>query len=65
MNEYPEWLVDKVARILANAAGDEDPEEGLIWWPYIEDASATLDALGFAPWGGPTYWRSDIQWEAK
>ena len=60
MNEYPEWLIEKVARVISNA--EEEPEMVAF---YRNVAIATIDALGFAPWGGETYWRSDIQWEAK
>ena len=53
MNNYPEWLVEKVARRLG---GDD-------WEDWQSDAVTLLSALGFGPWGGPTYWRSSIQWE--
>jgi len=57
MNEYPEWLVDQVAATLAKI------DDRIMTFDDI--AEDLLDALGFAPWGGATYWRSDIQWEAK
>ncbi|MDR6907493.1 hypothetical protein J2X63_003201 [Agromyces sp. 3263] len=62
MNEYPEWLIEKVARHLSMSDIDMHPNA---WRAYSADARDVLNALGFAPWGGPTYWRSNIQWEAK
>jgi len=78
MNEYPEWLVREIAAAAARGVDDtldlygpmfpDESDKG--WSPnYIHEwergAVEVLDALGFAPWGGATYWRSNIQWEAK
>lgn len=66
MNEYPEALIEHVARAIA--IRDDSVNEsmgGVIWQPYIGDATAALDALGFAPYGGPKYWRSAIHVEDK
>jgi len=77
MNEYPEWLIDGVAAAIAEGVddctglfdptgdGDEMPHSENYINEMREGAVAVLDALGFAPWGGATYWRSNIQWEAK
>jgi len=62
MNEYPEWLLDAVAKAIDPEAREpESPERHRAF--AREQAEAVLDALGFAPWGGSTYWRSNIQWE--
>ena len=65
MNNYPEWLVEKVARAI-QATYHDQPYEDMDDWELdarSEEAEAALDALGFGPWGGLTYWRSSIQWE--
>ena len=53
MNKYPEWLVEKVCATIIETDAQT----------FDDMAEAVLDTLGFAPWGGPTYWRSSIQWE--
>jgi len=63
MNEYPEWLTEKIADIVVEFAPENPPGVQQMW--SYGTAERILDVLGFAPWGGPTYWRSDIQWEAK
>jgi hypothetical protein len=55
--KYPEWLREKTARSLAGPRVE--------WQDWIHEADAVLEDLGFAPYGGSTYWRSDIQWEGQ
>lgn len=65
MNDYPEALVEKVARALADSNEDRDDDMELVWMPYMGDAVAALDVLGFAPHVGSIYWRSAIHVEAS
>ncbi len=65
--DYPEWLVDRVAKPLAFSQNprlesrwdDEDWEDGRKFWR--DDAIAVLDELGFHTLvDGGSYWLSGL-----
>ena len=47
VTNYPDYLIELVARKLAEVSDDWDPDIGYVWVPYREDAAAILDLLGF------------------
>lgn len=72
MTEYPEWLIDRVAKAVAfsqNATlarrwDDEDWEDGRKFWR--EDAIMVLDALGFQnDYDESSVWQSAYLYPAK
>lgn len=79
MNEYPEALVEKVAAACFNVevepqydyaylvrrAATNEGDYAEILRDVRAGAVAALDALGFAPYTGPSYWRSAIHVEGK
>lgn len=57
---YPEELIEKVATALYESQNSNlESREAY----FAAEAVTVLDALGFAPYGGPKYWRSAIHVE--